>query len=138
MLLKPLITGSITSRSSSGSSRSASEVNPETSAKSAVISRRSSGSSPPPSTSRSATAPATKLLSALVTSASVAAVPAAAAASAGAPQWPQKRIPSGFSPPQEPHVHADISTSVYDARNAARLISVARESSSVRRETYEQ
>ena len=48
MLLRPLITGSMTSSSCSGSSRSASEVKPETSAKSAVISRRSSGSCPPP------------------------------------------------------------------------------------------
>src|SRR5438552_7015393 len=70
MLESAETTGSITSSSSSASRRSASGVNPEMSANSAVTSRRSSTG-----------------LSSLV------------AAGAAAPQWPQKRVPPGFSPP---------------------------------------
>jgi hypothetical protein len=96
--------GSITSSSCSGSSLSASVVNPETSAKSAVISRRSSGIAPPASTSRSATCPATKLRSVSLTSSADAGA-ASETASAARPQCPQKRVPGGFSPLHELQDH---------------------------------
>src|SRR5207249_12261625 len=99
----PEITGSITSSSSSGSRRSASDVNPDTSAKSAVIKRRSYGSVPPASTSLSATGPATKLRSASAMSGS------GVVATAELPQWPQNFIPSGFSPPHLVQTQVDIS-----------------------------